>query len=242
LRFAAIVFLLSSAVLLASAGSSAATTVRMSHIHATLELPAGWTYERNVTSDGELYDLEMQAIVGEKLAYGLLGHSEWTKLVTNNTLWAEIKVGMNEMEEDPEVTDFVVVIPAVNRTINGVMACQADVKIWMGGEIIRERMVVLASDGWDMGWGMVLACLEQDWTGFSSQITSIIESFTIDDAPKGMEVSGMLMVAGTAAGAIAVAAVVALVVMRRRRGPAEMPVSPPPVLQEPPPPPPPSQQ
>jgi len=239
------VVLLASAVLLVSAGSSAAMTVRMSDIHATLELPAGWTYERNVTSGGELYDLEMQTVVGGKIVYGLLTHTPWPKLVTNNTLWAWMQVEMNEIVEDPEITDFVVASPAVNRTINGVMACQGDVKVWMGGEVIRERLVVLASDGWDMGWGLGLATLDQYWTEFSFQITSIMESFTVDEAPEGLEMSGMLIVAGVAVAAAVVAVVIALLVMRGRRGPAEIPVPPPPPAQEPPqppPPPPPAQQ
>ncbi|MEM3049536.1 MAG: hypothetical protein QXT42_02300 [Thermoplasmata archaeon] len=241
LRFAPVAALFVSALMLIDVGSCAAASVRMSHIHITLEIPAGWTYERNVTSDGEFYDLEMQCVASGTLAYGLLTHTNWDKAVSNNTLWAELKLGMNEVAEDPEVTYFAVAIPPANTTINGIKACQADLKVAYSGPVVRERLVVLASDEWNMGWAMAFACADEDWTGFAPQITSIINSFTVDEYT-GMETGWMLIVALVIAVIVVVAVVAVFVASRRKRGPPEVPAPPAPPPQEPPPQPPPPQQ
>lgn len=241
LKFAPTVALFISALMSINVGSCAAASVRMSNIHVTLEIPAGWTYERNVTNDGEFYDLEMQCVVGGTRAYGLLVHTEWDKAVSNNTLWGELKLGMSELEEDPKVTYFAVAIPPANRTINGIKACQADVKVAYSGTVVRERLVVLASDEWNMGWAMAFACVDEEWIGFAPQITSIINSFTVDEYT-GMQTGWMLIVALVIAVIVVAAVVVVFVASRRKRGPPEVFGPPPPAPQEPPPPPPPPQQ
>lgn len=233
MRFAPIAALFVSALMLIDVGSCAAASVRMNNIHVTLEIPAGWTYERNVTNDGEFYDLEMQCAVGGTLAYGLLTHTKWDKIVSNNTLWGELKLGMSEVEEDPEVTYFAVVIPPANKTINGIKACQADVKVAYSGPVVRERLVVLASDEWNIGWAMAFACVDEEWIGFAPQITSIINSFTVDEYT-GVETGWMLTAALVIAVIVVAAVVVVFVASRRKRGPPEVPATPVPPAQEPP--------
>jgi hypothetical protein len=217
-----------AALLAMPLNASAATTVRMSDLHVSLELPTGWTYERNSSSGGLIYDLEIQGPTsGGYQPYGLLDHMSWPGSVSDSSLWAEMKRERDDMRQDPDITSSVIISPGVNGTLNGVKSNTMTIDMTYSGLTIRTRMVIIASDAWNMGWKFAIASVSSQWSMYSSQIDSIINSLTVSEKT-GTDQS--MLFAGV--GILIVVVVVILVVvlaLRKREKRQEMPPAPPPI-------------
>ena len=219
--------------------SSAATLVNMNDLHISIELPTGWTYERNASTGGVTYDLEIQGPTsGSFQPYGLMDHRSWPGSVSNSTLWAEMENELDDVREDPEVTSVVMISVAVNSTINGVTCNDMTIDLDYSGTTVRERLVVLASDDWNMGWKLGIACVSSQWSTYSSQIDTIINSLTVAEKPPSNS-SALLLGVGIVLAVVIVIAVVLLVMRGRKKPEPGLPATPSvqPPMQPPPPPP-----
>lgn len=226
-----------AALLVVPMNASAATTVNMKELHISIEIPTGWTYERNASSGGIIYDLEIQGPTsGGYQPYGLMDHITWPGSVSDSSLWAEMKKERDDMMQSSEVTGQTMISPAANTTINGMKCSDMTIEANFDGIVIRERLVILASDDWNMGWKLVLASVSSQWSTYTSPISSTISSLTVAEKT-GTDMSMALLGAGILI-VVIVVAVIIVVVMRGRKKPAAVAQYPPPV--EPPLPPPPS--
>lgn len=224
--------------------NASAGAVRMSDLHISLELPADWTYERNVSSGGITYDCSIEGpLFAGFRPYGLLDHISWPGSVSDSTLWAEIESEIDDAREDPEITYTAIVSVPTNGTINGVKCCDMIMDMTTSGVTLRGRMVVLASDSWNMGWKLIVAVVDYDWSTYSAQVNSIFNSITVTEKDEA-DIS-MVLIGGIALAVVVVIIVVAVVMMRARdkreeQNALQPPIQPPlqPPMQPPPPPPP----
>ncbi len=249
MRVGIVVLALAASLLAVPLNASAATTLNMSDLHISLTIPTGWTYERNASSGGVTYDLELQGpLSGGYQPYGLMDHTSWPGTVSNSTLWAEMKDEKDDMRNDPEASYFTILSAAKNGTINGIKSNDMTIQVTYSGLTITERLVVLANGDWNMGWKLVVATVSSQWSTYSDVVDSIINSLTVAEHTGGAEMSMALL--GAIALVVVVVVVVVVVFVMRGRGKKEeptpytpAPTSAPPRVQQvysPPPPPPPN--
>jgi hypothetical protein len=168
---------------------------------------------------------------------GLLDHSSWQGSVSDSMLWAEMKRELDGLNEDPEYANVEVVSEATNKTINGVNCNDMTLDADYEGLTLRMRLVILASDEWDMGWKMIIACMGTDWSSYTTQINAMFNSLTVAEKP-GTDSSAMLLAVGIVIVAAIVVAVALLVMRGRRKAEPYVPGAPPIGPPMPPPPPP----
>jgi hypothetical protein len=222
--------------------NASAATVRMSDLHISMELPTGWTYERNASSGGIIYDCEIEGpLSGGFQPYGLLDHMDWPGSVSNSALWAELESEIDDVREDPDFTYSAIVSVPTNGTINGVKSCDMTMDMTTSGVTMRGRMVVIASDSWNMGWKLFIATVSTEWSTHSAQINSIFVSLTVSEKEE-TDIS-MVLIGGIVLAVVVVIIVVAVVMMRARdkreeQNALQPPIQPPlqPPMQPPPPP------
>jgi hypothetical protein len=247
LRVGIVVLALAASLLAVPLNASAATTLNMSDLHISMTVPTGWTYERNASSGGVIYDLELQGpLSGGYQPYGLMDHTSWPGTVSNSSLWAEMKKEKDDMRDDPEASYFTVLSAATNGTINGIKSNDMIIQVTYSGITITERLVILASGDWNMGWKFVVATVSSQWSTYSGVVNSMVDSLTVAEHTGGAEMS-MAILGGIVLIAVVVVIVVVVFVMRGRgRKEEPMPYTPappstPPTWQQvqgPPPPPP----
>jgi hypothetical protein len=229
LRIGIAVLALAATLLAVSLNSEAATTLNMSDLHISMEIPTGWTYERNSSSGGVIYDLEIQGPVsGGYQPYGLLDHSRWPGTVSDSSLWAEMKKERDDIRNDPEASYVVIASPATNGTINGTKSCDMTMLMTYSGVSVKERIVILASSDWNMGWKLAIACVNAQWTTYSSQIDTMISSMTVEEKTS-TEMSMVYVGVGLLVVVVVVILIVVMVMRDRGKRDDAMLMTPPPV-------------
>ena len=214
--------------------ASAGTLVDLPDKHISIEMPSGWTAQRNQSSGGIIYDLEIEGPGPGGIPYGLLFVDFWPGVVTDASLYAETERAVDEVREDPECMDFGFVSIPQNLTINGMKANAVTIQVSFSGPMVRERLIMMASDGWNLGYGLVVACPDSEYSSYASDIQSIENSITID--PKDVSGTSMLIVVGLGVVVVAVIVIVIVLLLMKKKGPEPMPFSPPPIDMMPPPP------
>lgn len=215
-----IALVLIAGFLLAPANLAASTLVTLSDKHLSIEIPSGWTYERNASSGGVIYDLEfLGPIVDGFQPYGLLMSRSWPGVVTDSSLFAENKDELEGLKSEPGFSSVTVITAPHNTTINGMKANDMVVTMTYSGVILRERIVVIASDAWNMGWKVGVAVVDTQYSNYASAIESTMSSLSVEEK-KATEISptmigGILLVV-----AIVVVAVV-LLMLRRKKEPTD---------------------
>jgi hypothetical protein len=202
------------------ANASAGTVLNLSDKHISIEIPSGWTYERNASSGGVIFDLEFQGpIVDGFRPYGLLKSQPWPGVVTDSSLYAENNDEMDDLRSDPECSSLNIIAAPHNITINGMKANDMVVVWTYSGVVLRERVVIIASDEWNVGWKVGVGVIEAQYSDYSSDIESIMSSLMVEEKKATVlspaVIGGMLLVV-----AIIVVAVV-LLMLRRKKEPAD---------------------
>ena len=220
MRLWSILIVLSILILSCLSTVSAETDVRIENKHITITLPAGWNYERNVTNDGDFYDLEFASPArGLVPAQGTLLTDAWTKAVNNLTLYVEMQATISYVKNSPVFTSVTIISAPQNRTINGMMAIDATIHTITTESIdMRERVVIMASNGWNLAWAVVFATLDSEYSLYGSDINSIIDSMIVDAEPGNplQNMSGAILIGGIA-GATAIAIIVAVIIRNSRK-------------------------
>lgn len=220
--------LLVAAMMLVPLNAAASTVVRMSDLKISIEIPTGWTYQRNASSGGITYDLEVQGpSSGGFRPFGLMSHRDWPGTVSDSTLWAEMNKDLGDARADPDISSVTVVSPATNTSINGVKASDMTVTMVISGVLVKEREVILASSSWHLAWNLVIAVLGSQWNNYSSNLDSIINSLTVNEKATA-ELSTSLII-GIIVGVVAVVVIVILVAMRGKKKAALIPPQMPPL-------------
>lgn len=234
-KLCAFLALLSLALLLTS--SARAVTVSIAGEHISVDVPSGWSYERNYTSGGWMYDLYME---GPATSSGLLpplaiiDGTSWTGSITSSTLYAEMEREIEDFRDDPDVTDVVILIPPTNTTQSGLKAIDCTVRMTLYNISMTSREIIMASSDWDRAWSIVFFDETADWNSVQSSFSFILASLVIEE--KESSDIGTLLIVGIVI-ALVVIVVVAVLLLRRKKEPALYPLMPPPQYQQPPQPP-----
>jgi hypothetical protein len=212
------------AVATLSQTAAAETTLDVSNRHISLAIPSGWTYELNVSMGEGVADLEFESpVLGTSIAMGLLVSESWIGAATYDKLQNQFTIAVNSADDD-DVLSVTVVSPAVNTTIDGMMAIDGRIDLAYSSSDVIERVVIIASDGWDMSWGFILAALDTDYSIYSGFFDSILSSIAIDEEPAGQggtSPSSSLFVPMIAGGCAGAAAVAVLILIRAKKKGAE---------------------
>jgi len=201
--------------------ASAGTVVNLSDKHLSIEIPSGWTYERNASSGGVIFDLEfLGPIVDGFQPYGLVASRSWPGVVTDSSLYAENDRELDDIVSDPGCSSWNIIVAPHNTTINGMKANDMIVAMTYSGVALRSRIVIIASDEWNTGWKVGVAVVESQYATYSSNIASIVSSLTIEEK-EATELSpavigGILLVLAV------VVVVVVLLMLRRKKEPVEV--------------------
>lgn len=226
------------ALMLLPAAFVQGTTVNLSDKHVSIDVPAGWTSQRNYTIVGVTYDLWIEGPVsGGYRPVGSLLIGPWPGSITDDTLYADMSHAIDELETSYGSSNVQVVSAPVNITINGEHASDATVLVTSSGVTIRERVVIVVSGAWKQEYGLALAVVDAQWSGYSATFSAIVNSTTV--AEKESTAGGLSMpaiVGVVLVVAVVIVAVVLLAIRKKRQSPAILPPPvQPPAMQEPPP-------
>lgn len=214
------------------AAPSRGAVIGIANAHATIDIPAGWTYNRNDTSLGSEYDLLIESPAsGLYQVVGLFGTQSWSGSVTPEKLYNELKKGIS----DAGFTGVTYVVAPRNITINGLPACDATITAIESSVAIEERIMVTASDGWNLEYMLAFASVTSIWSTFSSAINSCVMSLTVEPKEPSSFGSMALVIAVIV---VVVVVVVVLVLLMRRKKPEPVMIQPPLQPVQPPTPPP----
>jgi hypothetical protein len=220
--------LLVAVMMLVPLNAAASTVVNLSDLNISIEIPTGWTYERNASSGGITYDLQVQGpSSGGFRPFGLMAHEDWPGTVSDSTLWAQMKKDLGDIRAESGISSVIVVSPATNITINGVKGCDMILTLMTSGVLVEEREVILASSSWHMAWSLVVAVVGSQWNSYSSNVNSMVNSLTVNERAAA-ELPTSLMI-GILVGVVAVVVVIVLVVMRGKKKAALIPPQMPPL-------------
>ncbi len=214
---------------------SAGTVVHVEDSHFSVEVPTGWSYELDVTSDGDVLDLQIVSPTGFPLC--IVESDSWPGIVSSGTLYVEVMEGIDEFEA--EGYSITIVSAVQNITVNGVMGNDVTVRMSLLGDTLLMRIVIFASDEWDLGWLLGFAGDDSSFSTYGFSIQSIIDSFSVDS--KGGGISSALWIV-LSVGLVVVVVIVVAVLMLMKKEPAPVPPPtgppmPPPQWPQPPPPP-----
>jgi hypothetical protein len=217
-------------MIVASAGSRAAT-VTIEEEHISINMASGWTYERNYSMGGLIYDLYMEGPSDGTLMppIGILDGMIWPGVVSDDMLYGEMEDELESTGDDPDVSDVTVVSAPENITVDGYEANDCTITMDVSGLDVRSRLVIIGSDGWNRVWKVMFMDENNDWAANSAVISTMIDSISIEEKEKGG--LSMAVLAGVAVVVIAIVVVVAVFIMRRKKEPQQVP----PPMQVPPP-------
>lgn len=221
-----------SLLILASAGSRAAT-VTIAEEHISINMASGWTYERNYTSGGLIYDLYMEGPSGTGLMppIGLLDGSYWPGIVDDDMLYAEMEDELESTEDEPDFTGVTIVLAPSNTTVDDHEANDCTIRMNVSGLEVRSRLVIIGDPDWDRAWKVMFMDEESDWSANSAAMNTMIESISIEEKEDGGLSSAILV--GIVVVVIVAVIVIGVFMMRRKKQPQMYPAP----LQPPAPPP-----
>lgn len=235
IRLYAVLVLLSLALALSTGVRAATITIVEEHI--SVDVPSGWSVERNSTSGGLIYDLYMEGPstgTGIIPPMAMLDGSVWAGAVNSGTLYAEMERELEDMESDPDITSLVLVSPPANTTHGGQKANDCTLQATVSGVSTTMRFIIMASDAWNRVWKLALLDETADWSSSQSSFNLIVNSITVEE--KEESDIGLILMIGIVIALVVIVAV-AVLLLRRKKEPAAAPIVPPPPFQEPPQPP-----
>ncbi len=220
-----------------AAAPAQAGVVAVSSAHATINVPSGWTYQRNYSSSGTTLDLYITSpLSASGMVVGFFGHESASGSVTPTELYQEVQ---SELESGGFTGVTYVVVPR-NITIGELPACDVTISATEGTTSVYERVTIAFSSDWHLTYMFVFAVISTGWSSYSSQIDATITSLTVEDKAAGGGGGGisssLLLALGLVIVVVVVVIVVVLLMMRRKKAQA-VPMMP--MQQAPPPMPPP---
>jgi len=233
LRRSLLAFVVLACLLCVPLASAQGVTVNIAYKHVSLELPADWLYERNYSFTGITYDLYMEGPDDGSLIppYGCMMMSAWLGVVSQSSMWATFKSGLDDLKSDPDMTGVVVVSAPTNKTLGDIPAIDCTLRYTVSGMALEMRMIMAVSDDWNLEYDMVFVDEASDWSASSADINSIVNSFTVAQKQTtggdgGIDTT-VLAIAAIAVVLIVVVVVVVLLLMQKKKEP--VPMMPPPV-------------
>lgn len=210
------------------ASSSQAAVVAVSTAHVTVDVPVGWTYDRNYSDAGTTYDLYIESPGGVLSGViGFFAHTVQSEDLNTEELWNELQVEL----EGLGYIGYTYIVAPRNITIGGLPASDATISIFSGMITLYSRVTVAYSADWHYVYMFIFAGTSDSWSTYSSGVDSFITSLEVEEKAGGD--SSMLYIAIGAIVVVVVIVVVLLLVMRRKK--QEPTMFPPPSAQAPPP-------
>lgn len=167
-------------LMLLPATSVQGTTVNLSDMHVSIDVPVGWTWQRNYTIVGVTYDLWMEGPVsGGYIPVGSLLIGPWLGVITDGTLYAEMAHAIDALETVYGSSNVQIISAPLNTTINGEKASDATISVTSSGVTIKERLVIVVSDALMQEYGLALAVVDDQWPIYSATFSAIVNSLTI---------------------------------------------------------------
>jgi len=211
--------------------------VNLSDKHVSIDVPVGWTSQRNYTTVGVTYDLWIEGPVsGGYRPVGTLLVGPWPGRITNETLYAEMTHAIDELKTSYGSSNVQVVSAPVNKTINGEHASDATVLVTASGVTIRERVVIVVSGAWKQEYGLALAVVDAQWSTYSATFSAIVNSLTVAEKEETTGELSMPAIVGVVLLVVVIIVIVVLLAVRKKKQAVAIqpPSVQPPVMQEPP--------
>lgn len=214
--------------ILVSASAAAAETIDVPSKHFSIDVPSGWTD----TSTGSGYDVQLTGPSGMTCFI----ESETS---VNDTNFDDLNSLMQQVLAELEAGGYAISVSAstANITVHGVKGIDTTISMTILMMTVKERIVIFASDEWDMGWMIIFAGMDPGFSQADSSMDAIVNSFSVEDKDGGGILSGatgIILIAGIVA-IVVIVVVVVLLLMRRRQvpgppmqGPPMQPPAPPP--------------
>ena len=221
-----VLFMMCACMLLPSAVVQAAV-MDLSDKHCSIDVPAGWSSQRNYTMVGVVYDLWIEGPVtnGYKTIVTLL-IGPWPGAISDATLYAQMVYSIQELRTSYGSTNVQIVSAPANITLNGEHSSDATLLVTASGVTIRERLVIVVSGEWKQLYGLALAVVDSQWNMYASTFQAIINSLTVTE--KGNAGGGLSAPVVAGIGLVAVVViVVVLIATRKKRQPTGVLLSPP---------------
>lgn len=214
-----------------------AVTVSIAEEHVSIEVPSGWTVQRNYTSGGIIYDLHMEGPANGGLMppIAFLDGKPWPGVVSDETLYAEMKSEIHSLETEPDVTSVIIVSAPTNMTLNGEKANDCTMRVTISGVEMRGREVIVADGDWNRVWFFIVMDDNSDWVLVASAVQQMVNSLTIEET--GSPGNGVALMAGVVLAVVVIVVVVVVLLMQKRKRQQATMVQPPfaPYRQVPPP-------
>jgi hypothetical protein len=233
LKIASIAIAVFLGFIVASSAASAGMSMHMSDKHMSMVLPTGWVYHRNYTIGGTNYDSMMERTgFGMSYAIGLVAVEPWIGDVTGLKLFNKYMTIIENLTSDPNVLSVTTVLTPENTTVSNQKAIDAMILIHYASSEVRERVLLIASDDWNLVWGIIFGSQESDWGNCSTEVSTIISSIAIDEPPASMFGTILIVLVGVSVAVIVI--VLVILVRRRRNAPDNQPLAPPAITPMPP--------
>lgn len=206
-------------MLLAPVNSAAAgTVVKMTDKEVSIDVPSGWSYERNVSRGGVVHDLEMKGPADSdgNRPVADLDSGTWQKSSSSSDLSSEMEKEISNEESQPDHSVEVVEAPH-NMTINGEKANDMTLRITTSGVKERERVVLVVSTKLQKSYTFRATDSDSHYDPHASDIQSMVSSIKVIE--KSSKTLSNAAVLGIVVGVIVVAAIVgigAAIVLRRK--------------------------
>jgi len=196
------------------------TRVAVPEKHFSIEVPTGWTYERNVSTEVPtgtvLYDLIIYRPPNGSNLLSLLtiGTWPWSGIISDEAIYEEQLVQLDDFKSNTRVSNLTFVSPPSNITVDGEKANTCTSSYQDGGEELIMSGLVVVSDDWNMSYYLTFMGYYSEWARDSPTWDQMINSFHIE---KNKEPVSWLTLGMLSALVVAAVAAVVLLLLRRRR-------------------------
>lgn len=182
----------------------------------SIEVPTGWTYDRNVSQGAVFFDLIIYGPSngGSLLSLLAIGTWPWSGIVSDEAVYEAQLVQLDDFRSNPGISNLTFVSPPSNITVDGEKANRCNSSFQAGGQEYIMSGLVVVSDDWNMSYYLTFTDDYSDWAGDSPTWDQIIDSFHIE---KNKEPVSWLTIGLLSAVMVAAVAAVVLLLLRRRR-------------------------
>ena len=215
--------------MLFAASAALAETIDVPGKHFSIDLPAGWT---DSTEAGSEYDLEL---TGPSGIVCMIDSETWVAGDSYEDLNEMMQETITELQA--EGYSVSITVATQNITVNGVSGIDTTISLFVSSTTVKERLVIFASEDWNMGWFLIFAGVEPGFSQADSGMDAVVNSFTVaekeGDGGILSRTTVILLVIGVVV--VVVIIVVVLLLMKKKPSPAApMPMPSPPEAQQPP--------
>lgn len=201
-------------LLLLPMATTSGTIVVIKNRHASIDIPDGWTYQRDLLFQGVRYDVVMAGVSTDPdspYPYGTLNVFHWPSAISNSTLYSWMKELLQGIQIESSISNLTLVNPPSNITLSGELANLCTFTFF--DAIDKISTVLLAvSDDWTLGYALIFFDELSQWSADSQTFQSVQESLKI--LPRdGISFSILVLIFATTG----LAVVVSLAFLWRRR-------------------------